>query len=67
MINANSFIADELAVKTKYLHKALDQANDIISILEQENSRLKDILSSLNLIVDEKNINHNTTSKLCIL
>lgn len=47
MNNANSFVADELAVKTKYLHKALDQANDIIKILETENNRLYTILEKL--------------------
>lgn len=47
MKNANSFIADELANKNQYLTKALFQANEIIQILEQENIRLKDVLTSL--------------------
>ena len=52
MPNANSFIADELAIKTKYLHKALDQAQYIISKLEQENLRLKNLLQTLDLMSD---------------
>lgn len=47
MKNANSFIADELAHKNIYLSKALQQANDIIKILEKENERLKDVLTGL--------------------
>lgn len=40
-------ITDELVNKVKYLHKALDQANTIIATLEQENKRLKDVLTNL--------------------
>lgn len=47
MKNANFYIADELAIKTRYLHQALDQANEIISTLDSENSRLKDVLANL--------------------
>lgn len=47
MININSFIADELVNKNKYLAKALDQANHIILLLEEENTRLKSVLQSL--------------------
>jgi hypothetical protein len=47
MISFNSFIADELAHKNKYLSQALEQANHIIEILEEENLRLKTILSSI--------------------
>lgn len=43
----NSYVADELAVKVKYLQKALNQAQDIINSLENENNRLKDVLISL--------------------
>lgn len=44
----NHFIADEgLKHKAKYLHKALDQTNKIIKILEIENTRLKNILDIL--------------------
>lgn len=57
MINVNSFIADELATKNKYLHKALQQADDIIKILETENQRLKQILSILD--IPEDNIEHD--------
>ena len=47
MQNANSFIADELAHKTQYLHIALEQANKIIKTLETENIRLQLILNQL--------------------
>ena len=43
----NSFIADELVNKNKYLTQALDQAKEIIEILEQENIRLRDVLTNL--------------------
>ena len=43
----NSYVADELAVKVKYLQKALSQAQYIINSLENENNRLKDVLISL--------------------
>jgi hypothetical protein len=43
----NVYVADELAIKVKYLSKALSQTKDIISKLEQENNRLKDVLISL--------------------
>ena len=43
----NSYVADELAVKVKYLQKALNQAQYIINSLENENNRLKDVLISL--------------------
>lgn len=43
----NSYIADELAVKVKYLQSALSQAETIISTLETENHRLKDALINL--------------------
>jgi hypothetical protein len=43
----NTYIADELANKVKYLHKALKEAQDIISTLEAENQRLHDVLISL--------------------
>ncbi len=47
MKNAQKSITDELVVKVRYLHKALDQANEIIETLEKENSRLKDVLTNL--------------------
>lgn len=43
----NSYIADELAVKVKYLQAALTQAEKIITILEAENNSLKDALINL--------------------
>lgn len=43
----NSYIADELANKVKYLHFALDQAQNIIDTLQTENFRLKDVLMGL--------------------
>ncbi len=47
MQNVKKSITDELILKNKYLHKALDQANEIIKILEEENLRLKDVLANL--------------------
>lgn len=47
MKNANSFITHELVNKNEYLSRALLQAKNIISTLEKENSRLKDVLISL--------------------
>lgn len=43
----NYYVADELANKVKHLQKALSQAEKIISVLEQENNRLHDVLISL--------------------
>lgn len=43
----NSYVADELAVKVKYLQAALTQAESIITTLEAENHRLKDVLINL--------------------
>lgn len=43
----NSYIADELANKVKYLNNALSQAQNIISALEVENNRLRDVLINL--------------------
>lgn len=43
----NSYVADELANKVKHLQFALSQANKIISTLESENERLKDVLIGL--------------------
>lgn len=50
MKNANAYIADELAHKNKYLHIALHQAQSIISTLEKENNRLRDVLAHLTSI-----------------
>lgn len=43
----NSYVADELANKVKYLQSALSQAESIINTLEIENHRLKDVLINL--------------------
>jgi len=43
----NSYVADELANKVKYLQFALNQAESIINTLETENHRLKDVLINL--------------------
>lgn len=43
----NSYVADELSNKVYYLHKALNQAQHIISILETENQNLKKILEEI--------------------
>lgn len=41
------YVADELVNRIKHLHKALFQAENIISKLEEENHRLQDALVSL--------------------
>jgi hypothetical protein len=43
----NSYVADELANKVKYLQIALSQAESIINTLEAENHRLQDVLINL--------------------
>jgi ABC-type transporter Mla subunit MlaD len=43
----NTYVADELAHKVRILSQALDQTNKIVATLEQENNRLKDILTNL--------------------
>jgi hypothetical protein len=43
----NSFLADELEKKVKYLSLALSNAASIISHLEAENKRLSDLLSAI--------------------
>jgi hypothetical protein len=48
--NANSFVADELVTKVQYLNLALEQANEIIATLEQENDRIKDVITNLTSI-----------------
>ena len=47
MQNANTFIFGEVTNKNKYLHQALCEANAIIKKLEEENNRLKDVLTNL--------------------
>ncbi len=46
-LSAKAYIADELANKVFYLHKALEQSKLIIQTLEEENCRLKEILEQL--------------------
>lgn len=41
MSQMNTYVADELQNKVKHLHTAITQAQDIISVLEQENKRIK--------------------------
>ena len=50
-----NYVADELANKVFHLHKALNQAEKIISILEEENKNLKNLLvSSLGLSKEDQ-------------
>lgn len=44
-MSANYYLADELANKVIHLSKALNKAQDTISVLEAQNRSLKDILS----------------------
>ena len=44
---AVEYINDQLADRVKVLQKALNQAERIITILEQENNNLKDALNNL--------------------
>lgn len=55
-------IADELMNTNKYLSKALDQANEIIHILEEENLRLKDVLTNLASINNKDLTNESEVS-----
>lgn len=43
----NSYIGDELVNKVKVLSMALRQAENVITVLEQENQNLKDVLNNL--------------------
>jgi hypothetical protein len=56
MKNIRKSVTDELIEKNKYLYTALDQANEIIKILEEENLRLKNITINLASINDEDQI-----------
>lgn len=42
-----NYVADELSNKVYHLHKALQQAEDIIKTLEQENKNLKEVVKYL--------------------
>jgi hypothetical protein len=43
----NNYVSDELANKVYHLHKALEKAQEIISILEIENIQLKKLIENL--------------------
>ena len=43
----SEYMAHELMNRVRHLHKALNQAEQIIQTLESENQRLKDVLISL--------------------
>lgn len=47
MKSMNNYVGDELANKVKVLTKALQQANALISKLEEENNNLMDALNNL--------------------
>lgn len=47
MKSMNNYVGDELANKVKILTKALEQANTLISKLEEENNNLIDALNNL--------------------
>jgi len=49
----NSYIGDELVNKVKVLSMALRQAENVITVLEQENQNLKDVLNNLTSINKE--------------
>jgi phage shock protein A len=42
-----NYVADELSNKVYHLHKALQQAEDIIKVLEKENQNLKKTIDLL--------------------
>jgi hypothetical protein len=56
---ANSYVADELANKLFFLHRALEQTQKIISTLEEENHKLRELLENNHIdsthIVHEEN------------
>lgn len=55
MKTVNNFIADELANKVYHLSKALRQAEQIITSLEEQN---KSLMDALNGLVSENNEDH---------
>lgn len=55
MNSVHMYVADELAHKVKVLTKALSQAEKIVSKLEEENQKLKDVL--MGLTSNDKNPN----------
>ena len=42
-----NYVADELANKVYHLQKALQKADEIINVLQEENSRLQDAFNNL--------------------
>lgn len=54
----NSLIGDELANKVKVLSFALRQAENMVTVLEQENRNLKDVLNNLTS-VNKEDCNHS--------
>ena len=54
------YMNDQLADRVKLLQKALNSAENMINILEKENQRLKDVLSSL---TSENNQDYAITSE----
>jgi hypothetical protein len=42
-----NYVADELSNKVYHLHKALEKAQEIISILETENTHLKKLIENI--------------------
>jgi hypothetical protein len=56
-----NYVADELANKVYHLHKALEQAESIISALEQDNKNLKDALNNLAYINKEDYVTDSET------
>lgn len=49
----NNYIGDELANKVKILSYALNQAEQMVLVLEQENENLKDVLNNLASVNNE--------------
>jgi hypothetical protein len=45
--HVNEYLADQLSERVSYLQDALNQAENIMRTLEEENTRLKDLLVSL--------------------
>ena len=42
-----NYVADELSNKVYHMHKALEQAQNIIKVLEEENKNLKEAIRFL--------------------
>jgi cell shape-determining protein MreC len=57
---ATEYMNDQLADRIKLLQKALNSAENMIHILEKENQRLKDVLTSL---TSENNQDYALTSE----